>query len=228
MNVIITHHAASRFQERHAPHFSLDVAKRTLAESFHRAGKLRCRTWAGTEQWRLDDPPCTLVTKRDPGGVIAVVTVLPAREVETDEIVAEWLAEKERRETKAAKRVAKTPATRAANKARAQAAEEANRARRVAHAEAMARSTEAKHAALAAELRRTIDSCEAAVTKAKAHAEETDRQAGGAKRALRFALKAALGVMDLGEALDAVYEIDPGYLSEDFLFFGESGGERAG
>jgi ribosomal protein L16/L10AE len=62
--VLVTNHAAARFQQRHAPHLSLDVARRTIAESLPSAGKLSAKTWSGDEQWKLSEPPCVLVTKR--------------------------------------------------------------------------------------------------------------------------------------------------------------------
>jgi hypothetical protein len=80
MRIEVTRHAAERFVQRHAPALSVDEATRFLAEATPGAGVLRERTFSGHEQRQLAEPRCILVVKRDPGGGLAVVTVLPRRD----------------------------------------------------------------------------------------------------------------------------------------------------
>ena len=78
MKVILTDHAIARFVERVAPGMTLDEAHAWLDAHAHDATPLPARTPRGQRQWYLPGPhgrDVVLVTKDDPGGVLAVVTV---------------------------------------------------------------------------------------------------------------------------------------------------------
>lgn len=78
MKVILTDHAIARFVERVAPCMTLDEAQAWLDTHAHAATPLPARTPRGQRQWYLPGPhgrDAVLVTKDDPGGVLAVVTV---------------------------------------------------------------------------------------------------------------------------------------------------------
>ncbi len=72
-----TDHAVDRFVSRHVPELTTSEARMVLAHAAQSAVRLREKTALGQEQWRIDEPPATLVTKRD-GGMIVCVTVLDA------------------------------------------------------------------------------------------------------------------------------------------------------
>lgn len=94
----ITDHAISRFIERHAPGLTFAAARDLIEERAQHAQRLETRTVVGDMQWRITDPDCILVVKRDsergraagrkyrdrPGtqgaGGLVVVTVLPVVE----------------------------------------------------------------------------------------------------------------------------------------------------
>lgn len=93
----ITDHAVAQFIKRHAPTHTADEARELLAErcrSAKHVGKMAC----GDMMWRITDPECLLVVKRDSdrstrpgqrrqtrsGGGLVVVTVLPPPETEND------------------------------------------------------------------------------------------------------------------------------------------------
>ena len=88
--VIVTLHAAERFQQRWAPGFRLDACRREIQTLASAAVHLRQRTHAGQEQWQASDGSgMVFVVKRDPGQREPVcVTVLPAPEAEIDDISA--------------------------------------------------------------------------------------------------------------------------------------------
>lgn len=76
MAIVITQHAINRFIQRHAPEMSYDQAKRHLQTESRQAAHLRNKSVNGQSQWRLDNPNCILVMKRD-GRDDICVTVLP-------------------------------------------------------------------------------------------------------------------------------------------------------
>jgi len=95
-----TNHAVVRFVDRHAPQMSFEEAAAHLREVSADAVQLRERTLHGELQYRINDPRCVLVVKRDRRlHELVCVTVLPEREVgggltEAEaEIVNEWLEE---------------------------------------------------------------------------------------------------------------------------------------
>lgn len=91
----ITDHAISRLIERHAPGLTFAAARELIQERAQHAQRLETRTVLGDMQWRITEPDCILVVKRDsersraagrkhrnrPGmhgaGGLVVVTVLP-------------------------------------------------------------------------------------------------------------------------------------------------------
>jgi hypothetical protein len=91
----ITDHAISRFIERHAQGLTFSAARELIQERAQHAQRLETRTVLGDMQWRITEPDCILVVKRDsersraagrkhrnrPGtqgaGGLVVVTVLP-------------------------------------------------------------------------------------------------------------------------------------------------------
>lgn len=94
----ITDHAISRLIERHAPGLTFAAARELIQERAQHAQRLETRTVLGDMQWRITEPDCILVVKRDsersraagrkhrnrPGtqgtGGLVVVTVLPTVE----------------------------------------------------------------------------------------------------------------------------------------------------
>ena len=62
-----TRTAVKRFQTLHARRESEEEAQRLLAALASRAGRLRELTSTGEFQWKVDEPPLILVTKRQEG-----------------------------------------------------------------------------------------------------------------------------------------------------------------
>lgn len=88
-----TEHALEQFVRRHAPDMTLTQARTHLQVQSASAVQMNWRTALGDMQWRISDPDCILVVKRDsykPGGkgarrasgkaVLTCVTVLPYQE----------------------------------------------------------------------------------------------------------------------------------------------------
>jgi hypothetical protein len=100
MRFIVTDHAADRFILRIDRSHTISTAKTVLSKALHSSSVLRERTHSGQEIRAVDDPPCLLVCKKDPGNVVVVVTVLE-RDVQIDDDVEELVeAFKRQQQTK--------------------------------------------------------------------------------------------------------------------------------